>query len=44
MPRPLEGVRDPAVLEDFWIRYFERQGAHLPTSKRLGDLYGAAQQ
>lgn len=38
VPRPLEGVRDPAVLEDFWIRYFERQGAHLPTSKRLGDL------
>lgn len=38
VPRPLEGVRNPAVLEDFWVRYFDIQGAHLPTLKRLGDL------
>ncbi|MBD9529701.1 hypothetical protein [Paracoccus sp. PAR01] len=38
VPRPLEGVRDPVVLEDFWLRYFERQGSHKPAYKRLGDL------
>lgn len=38
VPRPTEGVKDPAVLEDFWIRYFEVQGAHLPRVTRLGDL------
>lgn len=38
VPRPLEGVDDPAVLEDFWARYFDVQGAHLPVLKRLGDL------
>ncbi|SLN20841.1 hypothetical protein PSM7751_00711 [Pseudooceanicola marinus] len=38
VPRPAEGVKDPAVLEDFWIRYFERQGAHVPVVNRLGDL------
>ena len=38
VPRPGEGVKDPAVLDDFWMRYFERQGAHNPTVKLLGDL------
>lgn len=38
VPRPTERVKDPAVLEDFWIRYFDRQGAHTPSVKRLGDL------
>lgn len=38
VPRPTEGVKDPAILEDFWIRYFERQGAHVPVVTRLGDL------
>jgi hypothetical protein len=38
IPRPTEGVKDPAVLDDFWINYFERQGAHNPSVKRLGDL------
>ncbi|WP_233270689.1 hypothetical protein [Chachezhania sediminis] len=38
VPRPSEGVKDPAVVEDFWIRYFERQNAHVPKVTRLGDL------
>ncbi|WP_157970923.1 hypothetical protein [Pseudogemmobacter bohemicus] len=38
VPRPTEGVKDPDVLEDFWTRYFEVQGAHLPRVTRLGDL------
>lgn len=38
IPRPGEGVRDPRILEDFWARYFDAQGAHLPSVKRLGDL------
>lgn len=38
IPRPAEGVSDPAVLEDFWLRYFDRQGARLPIVNRLGDL------
>ncbi|MDO5759257.1 MAG: hypothetical protein Q4P24_17750 [Rhodobacterales bacterium] len=38
VPRPGEGVRDPRILEDFWARYFDAQGAHLPVLKRLGDL------
>lgn len=38
IPRPSEGVRDPQILEDFWARYFDVQGAHLPSVKRLGDL------
>ena len=38
IPRPTEGVKNPAVLEDFWVQYFERQGAHAPRVRRLGDL------
>lgn len=38
IPRPTEGVRDPAILDDFWVNYFERQGSHRPLVKRLGDL------
>ncbi|MDQ7774942.1 MAG: hypothetical protein Q4615_03060 [Paracoccus aminovorans] len=38
VPRSLEGIRDTSAVEDFWLRYFERQGAHLPSYKRLGDL------
>ncbi len=38
VPRPTEGVKDPAVLDDFWMKYFERQGAHIPSVERLGDL------
>ncbi|MBU2956805.1 hypothetical protein Q4511_16090 [Paracoccus sp. 1_MG-2023] len=38
VPRSAEGVDDPAALEDFWLRYFEVQGAHAPHVKRLGDL------
>ncbi|MFD2815082.1 hypothetical protein ACFSYD_12825 [Paracoccus aerius] len=38
VPRPAEGIKDPHAVEDFWLRYFERQGAHAPGVKRLGDL------
>lgn len=38
VPRPGEGVKRPEILEDFWLRYFDIQGAHLPKVKRLGDL------
>ncbi|MBV0892604.1 hypothetical protein KTN05_12160 [Paracoccus sp. Z118] len=38
IPRPAEGVDDPAVIEDFWVRYFDVQGANLPRIRRLGDL------
>lgn len=38
VPRPTTGIEDPRVLDDFWANYFERQGAHAPRLKRLGDL------
>ena len=38
IPRPGEGVHDPRILDDFWARYFDVQGARLPSVKRLGDL------
>jgi hypothetical protein len=38
VPRALDKIRDPAAVEDFWIRYFELQGAHLPRLRSLGDL------
>lgn len=38
IPRPSGWKGDPAVLEDFWIRYFDHQGAHLPKVRILGDL------
>ncbi len=38
LPRPAEGIRDMDAVEDFWLRYFERQGAQAPGVKRLGDL------
>lgn len=38
IPRPSGFKGDPAVIEDFWIRYFDHQGAGLPQVHRLGDL------
>ncbi|MFT4013648.1 MAG: hypothetical protein QM682_09640 [Paracoccus sp. (in: a-proteobacteria)] len=38
IPRPAEYRGDPATIEDFWIRYFDHQGAHLPQVHKLGDL------
>lgn len=38
VPRP-DGFRgDAGAVEDFWIRYFDHQGAGLPQVRRLGDL------
>lgn len=38
IPRPAGFKGDPAVVEDFWLRYFDHQGAGLPVVHRLGDL------
>ncbi len=38
VPREVAKIKDPAVIEDFWLRYFDVQGSHLPTFKNLGDL------
>ena len=38
VPRSVEKIKDPNVVEDFWLRYFDIQGTNLPTFKKLGDL------
>ncbi|MCA0423361.1 MAG: hypothetical protein LCH61_08565 [Proteobacteria bacterium] len=38
VPRVVEKIKDPAVIEDFWLRYFDLQGARLPRLHSLGDL------
>lgn len=38
VPRPQEKIRDVAAIDDFWIRYFDLEGAHVPKVVRLGDL------
>lgn len=38
MPRVVDRIEDPAVIEDFWIRYFDQQGADLPRVSKLGGL------
>jgi hypothetical protein len=38
VPRTITKIRDPRAVEDFWLRYFDVQGADLPVLRRLGDL------
>ena len=38
IPREVNRLKDPQAVEDFWIRYFELQGANLPHIRSLGDL------
>lgn len=38
IPRGLDGPSDPAVVEDFWFRYFDHQGAKSLDARKLGDL------
>jgi hypothetical protein len=38
VPREVKALKEPRAVEDFWIRYFELQGAGLPTLRSLGDL------
>lgn len=38
VPREVEKLKDPTAVEDFWLRYFDVQGAGLPTVHSLGDL------
>ena len=35
---PVARIQDPAVVEDFWARYLDRQGARPPELIRVGDL------
>lgn len=36
--RGVDEPTDRKAVEDFWLRYFDQQGAQLPTSKKLGGL------
>lgn len=38
VPRIVAKIRDPAAVEDFWLHYFDLQGADLPILHNLGDL------
>ncbi len=38
VPRGGANTPDDALVEDFWIRYFDRQGSRPPTVGSLGDL------
>jgi hypothetical protein len=38
VPRSADAVKDLEAVDDFWLRYFDLQGAHKPTIKHLGDL------
>ena len=38
VPRVVSKIRDPQVVEDFWLHYFDVQGANLPVLRNLGDL------
>jgi hypothetical protein len=38
VPRVVAKIRDPQVIEDFWLHYFDVQGANIPTVKTIGDL------
>ena len=38
IPRGGANVPDNALVEDFWVRYFDRQGSRPPDVKSLGDL------
>lgn len=35
---PVARIQDPAVVDDFWARYLDRQGARPPELIRVGDL------
>lgn len=38
VPRVVSKIKDSSVIEDFWLHYFDVQGARLPTVKMIGDL------
>ena len=38
VPRIVAKIRDPGMVEDFWLHYFDLQGADLPVLRNLGDL------
>lgn len=38
VPRVVSKIKDPSVIEDFWLHYFDVQGANVPTVKTIGDL------
>jgi len=38
LPRPDARISDRAAVDDFWVRYFDRQGARQVGTRPLGDL------
>ena len=38
VPRNVAKIKDPRVVEDFWLHCFDTQGTRLPTFKTIGDL------
>lgn len=38
IPRPGANIPDPGAVDDFWVRYFDAQGAARVTPRALGDL------
>ena len=38
VPRVVSKIKDPRVIEDFWLHYFDVQGARKPTVTMIGDL------
>lgn len=38
IPRPGARIRDPEAVDEFWVSYFERQGAGIVRSRVIGDL------
>lgn len=38
VPRVVQKIKDASVVEDFWLHYFDIQGARVPTVKTIGDL------
>lgn len=38
IPRPGARIRDPAAIDEFWVSYFERQGARTVRFRVIGDL------
>jgi hypothetical protein len=38
IPRPVDRIDDPAIIDHFWLRYLDLQGAQAPRVITLGDL------
>lgn len=38
IPRVGSNLPHQELVEEFWVKYFDRQGSQLPTVRSLGDL------